>query len=349
MDVIAAYLDTMFSPYPTTPRLVEAKAELRAMMEDKYTELIASGHSENEAVGQVITEFGNLDELAPLLGISTDLGDAKTAPASGTVGAAPSAWSQTPDPGTAAPHSPPADPPITLEEAQGLAHAMEATRWRVALAVAGFVVSPVPLLFDSAPLLGIVVLLVIVAACVLTLVGHGSTLRPFERVRSGRFTPTPEVDAWAADLVEAHEPQAQRALLVAIGLWILSAIPTIAFATLDGSHDGSWAFVGVALTLVMVAVGLCVLLTNSWAKSAAKKVTQEGRLEALKEHASEKDPVANAFAAVYWPVVVLVYLTWSFLGDAWDRSWVIWPITGILFGAIMAALAATRSLRDPRV
>ena len=54
MDVINAYLETMFSPYPQTPRLLEAKEELRGMMEDAYNEAASSGRSHNEAVGQVI-------------------------------------------------------------------------------------------------------------------------------------------------------------------------------------------------------------------------------------------------------------------------------------------------------
>ena len=41
-----------------------AKQELWGMMEDKYNELISEGLSENEAVGTVISEFGNLDELS---------------------------------------------------------------------------------------------------------------------------------------------------------------------------------------------------------------------------------------------------------------------------------------------
>lgn len=64
MNVIIAYLETMFSAYPQTARLQEAKAELQAMMEDAYTGLIAEGRAENEAVGQVIRDFGNLEEVA---------------------------------------------------------------------------------------------------------------------------------------------------------------------------------------------------------------------------------------------------------------------------------------------
>ena len=40
-------------------------------MEDKYNELISEGKSDNEAIGIVISEFGNLDELADSLGIKS--------------------------------------------------------------------------------------------------------------------------------------------------------------------------------------------------------------------------------------------------------------------------------------
>ena len=54
MDTIDTFLDAMFAPYPSTPRLLEAKGELRAMMEDKQQELMDRGHSEAQAVGTVI-------------------------------------------------------------------------------------------------------------------------------------------------------------------------------------------------------------------------------------------------------------------------------------------------------
>ena len=41
-------------------------------MEEKYRELKRSGKSENEAIGIVISEFGNINELIDELGITTD-------------------------------------------------------------------------------------------------------------------------------------------------------------------------------------------------------------------------------------------------------------------------------------
>ena len=69
MEAIRNYLESMFQNLPNTPEVQRAKSELWQMMEDKYTELINSGKSENEAVGTVISEFGNLDEISEVLGI----------------------------------------------------------------------------------------------------------------------------------------------------------------------------------------------------------------------------------------------------------------------------------------
>lgn len=70
MNAIRNYLDNMFRNLPNTEEVRRAKTELLEMMEDKYEELIKEGKTENEAVGIVISEFGNLDELADSLGIS---------------------------------------------------------------------------------------------------------------------------------------------------------------------------------------------------------------------------------------------------------------------------------------
>ena len=70
METIRNYLESMFAGLPATAEVLRAKQELGAMMEDKYTELREEGKAENEAIGIVISEFGNLDELAETLGIA---------------------------------------------------------------------------------------------------------------------------------------------------------------------------------------------------------------------------------------------------------------------------------------
>lgn len=71
MDTIKTYIETMFMRLPRTSETQKVKEELLAMMEDKYQELKKEGHSENEAIGTVISEFGNLEEVAETLGIES--------------------------------------------------------------------------------------------------------------------------------------------------------------------------------------------------------------------------------------------------------------------------------------
>ena len=80
METIREYLNNMFAGLPDTPEVHRAYDELAAMMEDKYTELIEEGCSENEAVGTVISEFGNLEELKLSLGIDDSVSEAGTEP-----------------------------------------------------------------------------------------------------------------------------------------------------------------------------------------------------------------------------------------------------------------------------
>ena len=69
METIKNYLETMFMNLPKTVEVNRAKEELATMMEDKYNQLKAEGKTENEAIGVVISEFGNLDEISKELGI----------------------------------------------------------------------------------------------------------------------------------------------------------------------------------------------------------------------------------------------------------------------------------------
>ena len=78
MDTIREYIESMFKKLPQTEKVLKAKLELLSMMEDKYEELKNEGKSENEAVGTVIREFGNLEELATELGIDEEINEKKS-------------------------------------------------------------------------------------------------------------------------------------------------------------------------------------------------------------------------------------------------------------------------------
>ena len=69
METIIVYLDNMFAGLPKTSEMKHLKQEMLSGMEEKYMELKRDGRSENEAIGIVISEFGNIEELTAELGI----------------------------------------------------------------------------------------------------------------------------------------------------------------------------------------------------------------------------------------------------------------------------------------
>ncbi len=69
MEILIEYLNTMFMGLPETEEVKKAREELLQMMEDKYNELIGMGVPKNSAIGTIISEFGNVDELKESLGI----------------------------------------------------------------------------------------------------------------------------------------------------------------------------------------------------------------------------------------------------------------------------------------
>lgn len=334
MTVIDSYLDTLFAPYPDSPRLREARGELREMMEDKQQDLMARGLSESQAVGQVIAEFGSLEEVSEDLGIAGEL--------------------RGPRFGADAERTGPAEPTVEPERIEAFIGALRGTRGLLATAVPLFVLSSVPLLlliaasgrFDDQPetaavVAGLVLLLLAVATGVVLLVVRGGRLARFADIRERRFTPTAATRHRAEALRAEHAPRRTLGLAVAITLWILCALPVVITGLLSSGTEDPMPLYGVCGTLVMVALGLAIVLWGSWSGEAADALEQKVDEDDLTESAHH--PAIRVIAAVYWPIVTAVFLAWGLIGNSWDVNWIIWPVAGVLYGGLWALNAALGS------
>lgn len=64
MEVFNTYLNNIFAAYQETEQALRLKESLLMTMEEKYHDLMLEGLSHDAAVGKVMSEFGNIDELA---------------------------------------------------------------------------------------------------------------------------------------------------------------------------------------------------------------------------------------------------------------------------------------------
>lgn len=341
MTVIDSYLDTLFAPYPDSPRLRSAREELHAMMEDKLADLQAEGLTEAQALGRVIAEFGSLDEVAPVLGIEREV----TAQAR-----AASAEPLEPDP----------RPRLGLEDVEAYAAVIRRAQPLHALAVSTFIVCPVPLLLllgitsrggataqNVAVAVGLTALLVLVALGVVLVTRREARVHALEHghdLTDGGVTVTAQAERWVTELQRRESARTSVQRGVAIGLFILCAVPTIVLGVLS-SDDSPNAVFGVCLTLIMVSIGVHLMLRAGWADHVAESLLTADHGDDY-ETITRSYPVLGVILGIYWPLMVAIFLAWSFIGDAWDVSWIIWPIAGVLYGAFWAGASVLVKARE---
>lgn len=69
MDAITEYVNRMFTGLPRSKAVLDMKRNILESMQEHYEDLLAQGKSRNEALGAVISQFGNIDEIKKELGI----------------------------------------------------------------------------------------------------------------------------------------------------------------------------------------------------------------------------------------------------------------------------------------
>ena len=318
MDIILNYLDSMFAQLPDGEEVRRAKGEMASMMEDKYAELKAEGKSENEAIGIVISEFGNMDELIRELGISVT-------PAMPTLN-----------------HEEKKEPTIKISLNQGREY-MEDTKGyakKVGIGTALCICSPILLINAGARTdtampglaLSLVVLFVMVAAAVILFIINGISMSKYDYLQHEVFELEPGAKAVFARMQEEAKPVFGRRIAMGVCCFIIGVIPVVVAAMVFGGSASVKVGTAVSLMLLFVAVGVYIVITAGMVYGCYDVLLQKG--DYTIERKSNK--LIDKIAAIYWPVIVAIYLAYSFVTGDWGRSWIIWPVAGVLFGAVAA-------------
>lgn len=318
METIRNYLESMFARLPNTPEVIKAKCELGQMMEDKYTELIGEGKSDNEAVAQVISEFGNLDELGEALGISHILRDQ-----SASVNIRQ----------------------VTEEEAQSFIKESSVCGLIRGLGVFLAIVSASGVILasaasgpDSKALMtaGLIFLFCSIAACI-ALCTY-STLR-MSKWSFFRYEPC-SIDYSTAGIVNDTRNSLHGSIIlqrtIAVLLLCVCYVPLIALTMLG---DGAvYPRIGVVILLLLVGFAVLIFIASAAREASYVRLLRlnsrqkmEGHYYKEQDEVYFENPKLRGFMSVYWPTVTCAYLIISFLTFSWGISWIIWPIAAIIY------------------
>lgn len=317
MQTITHFLETLFQNLPKSPEVLRAKEELAAMMEDKYHELKAEGKTENEAVGIVISEFGNFEELAYELGIQEFLHETKEKRQVGRY--------------------------ISFDEAKEYISVNNKSSYRIGLGVVLCIMSPVLLILldglaqsgmkiseDLASAVGVIVLFLVVACAVGIFIINGILLQKFQYLQKDMIKLDLSTESYIRNERQKFNPRFAVYIAVGVILCITSVIPIIITDAIFGD-DNFFQYVAIACLFIMISIAVFLFIVVVMRNNSYKILLQEEEYGREKK----KDTLTDAVSSVYWSLVTCIYIGYSLFTFDWSRSWIIWPVAGVLFGAVL--------------
>lgn len=306
METIKSYLENVFSALPKTTELLDIKYELENNMLDKYHELKQEGKSENEAVGIVISEFGNIDELLEEMNIPVT---------------APTNIFRT----------------ISLEDAKTYIKLKKKSSLYVSLGVALILLSVANLigmsafiehglLFTNLPsntkdLIPIILLLICIAISVAIFIISDSKLGELKCIDNDEFTLS---DSTVAILKKGFSNlNSSTSIIFGVMLCILSPI-SIFIGSIFGDIGSS---LGVSALLLIIAFAVFIFINGESEKDAYQKLLRLGDYKPSKK----EPPIIRAVSSIIWPLATCIFLVTGLVWHLWYINWIVFPITGVLF------------------
>ena len=309
METIINYLENMFAALPRTSRLLKLKEELLATMEEKYYELKNEGKSENEAIGIVISEFGNIDELMREMGIEIDP-EQDGVPVVGVLEA---------------------EDYLNYKKKIGLLVGLGVLLCAAGVALLILLGS---LLGNGGSIVGLITLIVFAAAAVGLFVYSGMQSENYKYLKSDFIVPH-DLRASLQQRRQAFMPSFTFAMIAGVCMCVLS--PVVLFVAQLFSDRG--AVYGVPGMLLMIGAAIFLFVYAGNVKESFSVLLQLG--DYSKEQ-KESNKVIGAIAAFIWPLATIVFLIGGFVFKAWHISWIGFPITALLFGAFSAAYSTMK-------
>lgn len=313
MDAIRSYIDHMFRSLPETEEVRQARLELQQICEDRYHELRGEGVSEHEAVGRVITQFGDLDEVADELGIRSAIDD-RGEEAEGIE--------------------------LSREDAERFLRSRRSGSRLIALGVFVILLGISTMIAateaighegEEPPAIALILLFMLVAGAVALFIVGGMSIGQFRRYEDRAL----RLDPATAEHYRALRAAEQGRFTASIATGVVVIILGMGLAAIGGvlqqeggPEPGGWL---LACMPAVVGIGTGVIIVGSIRRGSLDRLTSEGDCHPERSRANQ---LISRIAGPYWLLALLVFLAWGFIGEAWDRSWMVWPIGGVLFAAI---------------
>lgn len=239
---------------------------------------------------------------------------------------------------------------LTLEQANEFLSLRKKAAPRIALATFMCIISVIPLLMlagvseyaktvseNFAGGVGMIILLIIVAAAVGIFIHTDYQSSAYKFLDSEPFETEYGVTGMVREQQKAFRDNYMRSNIIGTCLCILSVIALFVGAF---SENDLLCVILLGVMLFIVGIGVLLFVTAGVRWASMQKILKEGDYS---DEEKSRSRVNGTIAAIYWPIVVAIYLAWLFLDEAgadkeqWrdSRSWIVFPVAGVLFAAVI--------------
>lgn len=240
---------------------------------------------------------------------------------------------------------------VTMEMANEYLQIIDWSAGKTAFATMLCILSPIVLLMlgamsempnyhiseNAAAGIGICVLIVLIAIAVTIFILCGMKTKKYEFMEKEDIETVYGVSGMVKEKRDAYHSMYVTQLVIGIACCICSVIPL--FGTLAVSESDFYMVSAVCMLLALVAIGTYFIVRCAAKMNAMNQLLEEEDYTRQKKHENKK---MSGPVMVYWLIATAIYLAWSFTTNDWDRTWIIWPVVGVLFPAFFAIVNGIR-------
>ena len=240
---------------------------------------------------------------------------------------------------------------VTMEMANEYLQIIDWSAGKTAFATMLCILSPIVLLMlgvmsempnyhiseNAAAGIGVCVLIVLIAIAVMIFILCGMKTKKYEFLEKEDIETAYGVSGMVKEKRDAYHSPYVTQLVIGITCCICSVIPL--FGTLAVSESDFYMVSAVCMLLALVAIGNYFIVRSSTKMNAMNQLLEEEDYTRQKKHENKK---MSGPVTVYWLIATAIYLAWSFTTNDWDRTWIIWPVVGVLFPAFYAIVNGIR-------
>ena len=241
---------------------------------------------------------------------------------------------------------------ISMETANVYLDLLRNISSRIALGVSLCILSPIMLIgltgvsdkkegmilsAEAAVGIGMTILLLMVAVAVAVFIIYGRKIEIYDFLEKEPI----ELAYGVKGLVEkeklGYEAVHSRKLVLGIVLCILSAVPIMVLAVSDKNE--MLTILGVNLCLILLSIGVYLLVSTGIVYGGFQKLLEEGDYTRSQKIENKRNDVIGK---IYWCSATAIYLGWSFITMEWEKTWIVWPIAGVFYGAVVGISSVIR-------